>query len=97
MAWQRRNSGDNARLAGLQFVRDWVKIILVTFRSSPEAELEHGSPNLEKRVPNGELVAAGRIALAHIRGLNDYYRRLDGVEADAANEAEASAYAYWGE
>ncbi len=55
-------------------------IDLEEFRRGLEVELEHGLVNTNSNVTNDDLSMTGKIALAHLTELNDYYTRLDIVE-----------------
>ena len=43
-------------------------------------ELEHGKVDPQTNVTNNDLIATGKIALAHLREFPDYYRRLKKME-----------------
>lgn len=53
------------------------------FRMGLDVELEHGRRNTTTNVTNDDPVVTGKIALAHLRELPDYYTRLADVEAQA--------------
>ena len=53
------------------------------FRRGMEVELEHGRRDPETNVTNDDPVVTGRIALAHLREIPDYYDRLDDMEREA--------------
>ena len=61
---------------------DWSKIDIEQFRMGLEVELEHGTVNLQTNVTNDDEVMTGKIALAHLNELPDYYTRLDKIEFD---------------
>jgi hypothetical protein len=46
-------------------------------------ELEHGAHDPQTNVTNDDLIATGKIALAHLKELPDYYTRLAAMEAGA--------------
>ena len=48
-----------------------------------EVELEHGVRNVVTNVTNDDLVLTGKIALAHLMELPDYYTRLMRMEEEA--------------
>jgi hypothetical protein len=52
------------------------------FRRGMEVELEHGRRSGDTNVTNDDLVQTGKIALAHLRELPDYYDRLAVMEVD---------------
>jgi hypothetical protein len=55
------------------------------FRRGMEVELEHGRREPETNVTNDDPIVTGRIALAHLRELPDYYDRLDVMEREAGS------------
>ena len=46
-------------------------------------ELEHGRRDPETDVTGDDPLTTGKIALAHLREIPDYYTRLAAMEADA--------------
>ena len=50
------------------------------FRMGLDVELEHGTKDLETNVTNDDPILTGKIALAHLRELPDYYTRLKAIE-----------------
>lgn len=56
---------------------------LEQFRMGLEVELEHGSHDPETNVTGDDPVLTGKIALAHLRELPDYYTRLAVMESEA--------------
>ena len=62
---------------------------LEEFRRGMEVELEHGRRDPETNVTGDDPLTTGKIALAHLREISDYYTRLDRMEAEAeAEQAE---------
>ena len=55
------------------------------FRRGMDVELEHGTHDPETNVTDDDPVTTGKIALAHLRELSDYYTRLDRMEAEAGS------------
>ena len=55
---------------------------LEQFRRGMEVELEHGLRSPETNVTSDDLIQTGKIALAHLRELPDYYDRLATIEGD---------------
>lgn len=58
---------------------------LEQFRRGMEVELEHGRRDPETNVTDDDSVVTGRIALAHLREIPDYYDRLDEMEREAGS------------
>jgi hypothetical protein len=56
---------------------------LEEYRSGLDVELEHGRRDPETNVTGDDPIATGKIALAHLRELPDYYTRLAAMEAEA--------------
>lgn len=60
------------------------------FRRGMEVELEHGRRDPATNVTGDDPLTTGKIALAHLHEMPDYYTRLARMEADAEAEiAEA--------
>jgi uncharacterized protein DUF5661 len=53
------------------------------FRRGMDVELEHGRRDPATNVTNDDPLITGRIALAHLHEIPDYYDRLAAMEADA--------------
>jgi Protein of unknown function (DUF5661) len=60
-------------------------IELEAFRKGMEVELEHGSRDPRTNVTDDDPILTGKIALAHLRELPDYYARLEEMEHHAAS------------
>jgi hypothetical protein len=56
---------------------------LEQFRQGMEVELEHGRRDPETNVTDDDPILTGKIALAHLREMPDYYTRLAAMEAEA--------------
>jgi len=48
-----------------------------------EVDMEHGARDPLTNVTNDDLLLTGKIALAHLNEIKDYYTRLDRMEAEA--------------
>ena len=55
-------------------------IELEAFRRGMVVELEHGSRDPRTNVTDDDPILTGKIALAHLREMPDYYERLDKME-----------------
>jgi len=53
------------------------------FRIGMDVELEHGTHDPETDVTGDDPITTGKIALAHLRELPDYYTRLAVMEGEA--------------
>jgi hypothetical protein len=58
-------------------------VVLEDFQSGLEVELEHGLKFREANVTNNHPILTGRIVVAHLLEVNDYYQRLRVVELEA--------------
>jgi len=59
---------------------DWNKYDLEQFRMGLGVELEHGLCDTETNVTNDDELVTGKIALAHLKEIPDYYTRLSKME-----------------
>lgn len=80
-------TSDEARAIGDQLTIDWADVDLEQFRMGIAIELEHGSRDPETDVTGDDLLITGKIALAHLREIPDYYTRLDRMEKEAEGKA----------
>ena len=46
-------------------------------------EVQHGTGDADTNVTNDDLIAIGKIALAHLNEIPDYYTRLAATQAQA--------------
>jgi APA family basic amino acid/polyamine antiporter len=72
-----------AVLAALHLDPDAVPWDVEQFRMGLESELGHGRVDPDTNVTDDDLVITGRIALAHLVEIPDYYTRLAAMEAEA--------------
>ena len=83
MVSQRMFTTEEARRVGERIGITWSEVDLEQFRMGLEVELEHGVRNVVTNVTNDDLVLTGKIALAHLMELPDYYTRLMRMEEEA--------------
>jgi len=83
MVSQRIFSAEEARRVGDEIGINWAEVNLEQFRMGLEVELEHGVRNVVTNVRGDDLLLTGKIALAHLLELRDYYTRLQRMEAEA--------------
>ncbi len=76
-------SVEEAKHIGEQLGITWNKFDVDQFKIGMEVELEHGTANPLTNVTNDDLVTTGKIALAHLNELPDYYTRLLKMEKEA--------------
>lgn len=79
-------SARKARKIGDELGVDWSRIDLEELRRGMDVELEHGRRDPATDVTGDDLLLTGKIALAHLNELPDYYARL------ARMEEEGKAY-----
>ncbi len=72
-----------AKSVGDQIGVDWNRFDLEEFRMGMDVELEHGARDPETNVTNDDPVMTGKIALAHLKEIPDYYTRLKKMETEA--------------
>lgn len=74
---------EEARSVGEQLGIDWSKFDVDQFRRGMDVELEHGTADQSTNVTNDDPVMTGKIALAHLNEIPDYYDHLEKMEAEA--------------
>lgn len=74
---------DRAREIGDQLGVDWTRIDVEQFRMGLGVELEHGLRDPSTDVTGNDPIVTGKIALAHLNEISDYYTRLAKMERDA--------------
>lgn len=75
---------EEAKQIGDELGIDWQIYDLNEFRRGLEVEMEHGSQwGEDTNVTKDDPHITGRIALAHLKEIKDYYTRLDKMEAEA--------------
>lgn len=87
MSGKREFTADEARRIGDAIGVDWAKYPLEEFRLGLAVELEHGAHDPQTNVTGDDEITTGKIALAHLKEIRDYYSRLAIMERDAE--------AYW--
>lgn len=73
-------SVDEAKTVGESLGVDWSTFDVEQFRMGMDVELEHGCRDSRTNVTNDDPVMTGKIALAHLNELADYYTRLEKME-----------------
>lgn len=76
----RKYSKRQARAIGNSIGVDWNKYDLEQFRMGLAVELEHGTHDPQTNVTGSDPILTGKIALAHLKEMPDYYTRLKKVE-----------------
>ena len=78
---QPKFSSEQAKEVGDKIGADWGQIPLDEFTKGINVEMEHGSKDEQTNVINDDPIKAGKIALAHLKELDDYYTRLAKMES----------------
>ena len=76
---------DEARAIGQRIGIDWSvdDVNLEQFRMGLAIELEHGTQDPATDVTHDDETITGKIALAHLKEIGDYYTRLAAMEREA--------------
>ncbi len=76
-------TAEEAKTIGEKLGIKWDKFDVEQFRLGMDVELEHGTRDAVTNVTNDDAVVTGKIALAHLNEIPDYYTRLVKMEAEA--------------
>lgn len=76
------NTGE-AKKIGEQLGIKWDKFDIEQFRKGMDIELEHGLVDSHTNVSNDDPLITGKIALAHLNEIPNYYTRLEKMEKEA--------------
>lgn len=83
-------TNEEAKEIGEKIGITWDKFDVDQFRRGMDVELEHGAVDSNTNVTNDDPIATGKIALAHLNELPDYYDRLDRMEKEGEKALRAS-------
>lgn len=83
MSGKRKFTPEEAKTIGDKIGVDWDTYDIEQFRRGLEVELEHGTHDPQTNVTNDDEILTGKIALAHLKEIKDYYTRLDKMESEA--------------
>ncbi len=75
-------TSDQAKQIGERLGIDWSMFDIEQFRMGMDVELEHGTRDPNTNVTNDDELMTGKIALAHLNEIRDYYTRLDKMEEE---------------
>jgi hypothetical protein len=78
-------STSEAKLIGEKLGIDWTNYNVEQFRKGMDVELEHGTIDKNTNVTNDDPLMTGKIALAHLNEISDYYDRLEKMEKEAGS------------
>jgi len=85
MTDKKRFSAQEAKKIGDELGIGWDKFDVDQFKRGMDIELEHGLCDLSTNVSNDDPVITGKIALAHLNEIPDYYDRLEKMEEEAGS------------
>ena len=80
-------TAEEAKEIGEKIGIKWDMFDVEQFRRGMDVELEHGTVDSNTNVSDDDPLTTGKIALAHLNEIRDYYTRLEKME----EEGEA----YW--
>ena len=84
-------TAEEAKQIGEKLGIDWSMFDVEEFRMGMDVELEHGLINQNTNVTNDDPLMTGKIALAHLKEIRDYYTRLDKMEKEGESYWENQA------
>ena len=79
-------SVEEAKEIGEKLNMDWDKYDIAQFRMGLDVELEHGTVDPLTNVTNDDPILTGKIALAHLNEIPDYYTHLEEMEDEAESK-----------
>ena len=80
MSSKKHFTSEQAKEIGEKLGIKWDKFDVEQFRMGMDVELEHGTIDPNTNVSNDDPLITGKIALAHLNELSDYYDRLEKME-----------------
>ena len=83
MSAKQNFSTEQAHEIGDKLGIDWSRFNVEQFRMGLDIELEHGLRDPSTDVTGNDPILTGKIALAHLNELPDYYTRLTKMEREA--------------
>ncbi|MDD4126891.1 MAG: hypothetical protein PHV39_04300 [Methanomicrobium sp.] len=83
MSSKKRFTEEEARKTGEKIGIKWDRFDVDQFRRGMDVELEHGLVDPHTNVTNDDSLITGKIALAHLNEIPDYYDRLEKMEREA--------------
>ena len=83
MVLRKNFTAEEAKKIGDRLGIMWDKFDVDQFRIGMDVELEHGLRDPSTNVSNDDPMITGKIALAHLNEIPDYYDRLEKMEEGA--------------
>jgi hypothetical protein len=80
---KKRFTTQEAKQIGDKLGIKWTKWDVEQFRMGLDVELEHGTVDPHTNVTDDDPIMTGKIALAHLNEIADYYTRLYEMEEEA--------------
>ena len=74
---------EEAKEIGEKLGIDWSRFDVEQYRVGLDVELEHGKIDPNTNVTDDDPILTGKIALAHLNEIADYYTRLTEMEEEA--------------
>ena len=74
---------EEAKEIGEKLGIDWSRFDVEQYRVGLDVELEHGKIDPNTNVTDDDPIMTGKIALAHLNEIADYYTRLTEMEEEA--------------
>ena len=74
---------EEAKEIGEKLGIDWSRFDVEQYRIGLDVELEHGKVDPHTNVTGDDPILTGKIALAHLNEIADYYTRLTAMEEEA--------------
>lgn len=84
-------TSEEAKEIGEQLGIKWDKFDIEQFRMGMDVELEHGTVDANTNVTDDDPLTTGKITLAHLNEIQDYYTRLEKMEEEGEAYWEAKA------
>ena len=83
MSARKNFTAKEAKEIGEKLGIGWDRFDVDQFRRGMDVELEHGLVDPSTNVTNDDPIITGKIALAHLNEIVDYYDRLEKMEEEA--------------
>ncbi len=80
---KKKFSSKEAQIIGEKLGIKWDKFDIKQFKMGLDVELEHGKIRKKTNITDDNPIMTGKIALAHLNELSDYYDRLERLEKQA--------------